>query len=62
MDIVSALFVESFDLRPVPGPSTRVDLVGVMFSMPAPAPPPVAVAPHLIVLVRSRAYDQDHGF
>jgi hypothetical protein len=61
VDIVSALFVESFDLRPVPGPSTRVDLVGVMFSMPAPAPPPVTVAPHLIVLVRSRADDQPDG-
>ncbi len=61
MDIVSALFVESFDLRPVPGPSTRVDLIGVMFSLPAPAPPPVTVTPHLIVLVRSRPDDHPSG-
>lgn len=61
MDIVSALFVENFDLRQVPGPSTRVDLVGVMFSMPAPAPPPVTVTPHLIVLVRSRPEDPPNG-
>lgn len=57
MDIVSALFVESFELRPVPGPSTRVDLIGAMFSMPAPALPPVTISPHLIVLIRSRPDD-----
>jgi hypothetical protein len=55
VDIVSALFVENFDLRPVPGPSTRVDLHGVMFSLPAPAPPPVTITPHLLVLIRSEA-------
>ncbi len=61
MDIVSALFIESFDLRQVPGPATRVDLVGVMFSMPAPEHPPVTITPHLIVLVRSRADDPPNG-
>ena len=54
MDIVSALFAENFDLRPVPGPSTRIDLLGVMFSLPAPSPPPVTITPHLIVLIRCR--------
>ncbi|HYA45202.1 MAG TPA: hypothetical protein VED59_06325 [Acidimicrobiales bacterium] len=61
MDIVSALFVEAFDLRQVPGPSTRIDLTGVMFSMPAPVPPPLTVTPHLIVLIRSRATDPPNG-
>jgi hypothetical protein len=61
MDIVSALFIESFDLRQVPGPSTRVDLAGVMFSMPAPSAPPVTVTPHLIVLIRSRPDDPPNG-
>ena len=61
MDIVSALFIESFDLRPVPGPSTRVDLIGAMFSMPAPSLPPVTVTPHLIVLIRSRQDDPPNG-
>ena len=61
MDIVSALFVENFELRQVPGPSTRVDIIGAMFSLPAPASPPVTVTPHLIVLVRSRREDQPNG-
>jgi hypothetical protein len=61
VEIVAALFVESFDLRSVPGPSTRIDLSGVMFSMPAPAAPPVTVTPHLIVLVRSRPSDPSDG-
>jgi hypothetical protein len=54
MDIVSALFTENFNIRPVPGPSTRIDLTGVMFSMPAPSPAPVTVTPHLVVLIRCR--------
>lgn len=54
MDIVSALFTENFNLRPVPGPSTRIDLTGVMFSLPAPSPVPVTITPHLIVLIRCR--------
>lgn len=53
MDIVSALFCEAISLRQVAG-STRIDLTGIMFSMPAPSPPPVTVTPHLVVLVRCR--------
>jgi hypothetical protein len=52
MDIVSALFVEGLDQRQAPGPSTRFDLMGVMFSMAAPSPLPVTVSPHLVVFVR----------
>ena len=52
MDIVSALFVEGIDMRQVPGPSTRFDLTGVMFSLPAPSPPPVTISPHLVVFIR----------
>ena len=54
MDIISAVFAENIDLRPVPGPSTRIDLSGIMFSLPAPSDPPVTVTPHLIVFVRCR--------
>lgn len=61
MDIVSALFAENINLRPVPGPSTRIDLSGIMFSMPAPAEPPVTLTPHLIVLVRCRPDDSPEG-
>ena len=45
MDIVSALFAENIDLRQVPGPSTRIDLTGIMFSMPAPSMPPAGGLP-----------------
>jgi hypothetical protein len=61
MDIVSALFAESINLRQAPGPATRIDLTGIMFSMAAPTPPPVNVQPHLIVLVRSRPGDPEQG-
>jgi hypothetical protein len=61
MDIVSALFAENIDLRPVPGPSTRIDLTGIMFSLPAPSPPPVTITPHLIVLVRCRPDEDGQG-
>jgi len=54
MHIISATFVESIDVRQAPGPSTRIDLSGVMFSVAAPSPPPVTLAPHLVVLVRCR--------
>ena len=48
MQIVSALFVENFEMRQAPGPSTRLDITGAMFSMAAPEPVPVTVAPHLV--------------
>ena len=52
MDIVAALFTESFNMRQAAGPSTRLDLDGVYFSMAAPSPVPVTIEPHLVVLVR----------
>jgi len=52
MDIISATFVESIDFRQAAGPSTRIDLTGVMFSMAAPGPVPLTISPHLVVLVR----------
>jgi hypothetical protein len=51
MQIVSALFVENFELRPAPGPSTRIDMTGIMFSMAAPTPAPVTIEPHLVGLI-----------
>ena len=51
MHIVAALFIESIDLRQVPGPSTRIDLEGVHFSAAAPEPAPLVWAPHLVVLL-----------
>ena len=52
MDIIAATFVENIEFRQAPGPSTRIDLTGIHFSMAAPGPAPVTVAPHLVVLVR----------
>lgn len=51
MQIVSALFVENFQLRSVDGPSTRIDITGAMFSMVAPSPVPVTIDPHLVALI-----------
>jgi hypothetical protein len=61
MDIVSALFCEDIQLREAPGPSTRIDLGGIHFSMAAPSPPPVTITPHLIVLVRCRVDEPGEG-
>jgi hypothetical protein len=61
MHIVAALFVDTIDLRQVAGPSTRIDLTGVQFSAPAPAPPPVTIAPHLVVVVHCSLGDRDTG-
>ena len=52
MDILAALFVEGINQRQVAGPSTRFDLDGVMFSLPAPGERPVHISPHLVVFVR----------
>lgn len=61
MEILAALFVDGIDLRQVPGPSTRIDLTGIQFSAPAPAPPPVTIAPHLVVIVRCPPGGKDTG-
>ncbi|MEJ7584164.1 MAG: hypothetical protein WKF43_08770 [Acidimicrobiales bacterium] len=53
MHIVAAVFIENIDLRSVPGPSTRIDLTGVHFSLAAPGPVPITLEPHLLVLVHS---------
>jgi hypothetical protein len=51
VQIVSALFVENFNLRQAAGSASRIDLTGVMFSMASPTPVPVTVDPHLIGLI-----------
>ena len=61
MEIVAALFIENINLRQVPGPSTRIDLSGIMFSLAAPQPVPVTLTPHLVVLVRCPADHNGEG-
>lgn len=51
MQIVSALFSENFNMRQAPGPSSRIDLTGVYFSIAAPKPVPCTLDPHLIALI-----------
>ena len=61
VDIIAALFVEGLGQRQAPGPATRIDLTGVMFSLAAPSPPPVTVSPHLVVLIRCRPEEAGNG-
>ena len=61
MQIVSVLFVENFELRQAPGPSTRIDLTGAMFSMAAPSPAPVTLTPHLVALIYCPPAGAGHG-
>jgi len=61
MHLVSALFVENFSLRQAPGPSTRIDLTGVFFSMAAPSPAPVTLDPHLVALIYCEAHEPGQG-
>ncbi len=61
MQIVAALFVEEFEMRQAPGPSTRIDLTGVMFSMAAPEPAPLTITPHLVGLIFCPQGDSGSG-
>src|SRR3954463_11385088 len=61
MQIVSALFVENFEMRQAPGPSTRIDLTGAMFSMAAPSQAPVTLSPHLVALIYCAASEPGNG-
>ncbi len=61
MDIVAALFIDDIELRPAPGPSTRIDLTGVHFSAAAPSVVPLTVAPHLVVIVRCAEGESGFG-
>jgi hypothetical protein len=59
--LVSTLFVENFELRQAPGPSARIDLTGAMFSMAAPEPAPLTIAPHLVALIYCPPADSGSG-
>jgi hypothetical protein len=61
MDIVAAVFIEEMEMRSVAGPSTRIDITGVHFSLAAPSPVPLTIEPHLLVLVRCRAEEAGQG-
>lgn len=61
MQIIAALFVENFEMRKAPGPSTRIDITGAMFSMAAPGPVPVTLDPHLVALIHCAQQESGSG-
>jgi len=61
MQIIGAFFIENLELRQVPGPSTRIDITGVHFSLAAPSAVPVTLEPHLLVLVHCAAEESGNG-
>lgn len=62
MDVVAALFFQDMDTaQAFAGGPTALDLSGVHFSAAPPEPPPVTMAPHMIVLVRCAEGDKSTG-
>lgn len=61
MHIISALFIETFEMIQAPGPSTRIDLKGVFFSLSAPSPVPVTIEPHLMGLIYCPSNEPGNG-
>lgn len=61
MQIVSALFVENFELRKAVGGATRIDITGAMFSMAAPRPVPLSIDPHLVALIFCAEHEAGNG-
>ena len=53
MRILAGLFIDTIDLRPVEGPSTRIDLGGIKFSQLPEDGYPCTLEPHLVVLVHN---------
>ncbi|MAR54907.1 MAG: hypothetical protein CL426_09140 [Acidimicrobiaceae bacterium] len=52
MEIITALFLEHFEMRQAEGGSARLDFTGVHFSLTAPGAFPIKIQPHLMVLLR----------
>jgi hypothetical protein len=59
--LVSALFVDNFEMRQVEGPSTRIDLTGAFFSTVAPSEPPFVFTPHLVALIYCEPTESGDG-
>ena len=52
MEIITALFLEHFEMRQAEGGSARLDLSGVHFSLTPQEAFPITIQPHLMVLLR----------
>ena len=61
MEILSALFIDGIEARQVDGPSTRLDISGIQFSLVSPAPVPVTIEPHLCVIIHCPLGARDTG-
>lgn len=48
---MSTVFIDSFEMRQAPGPSSRIDITGIYFSLAAPSLPPFTIDPHLMALI-----------
>ena len=61
MQIVAPLFVEQFDMRQIPGPSTRFDIGGAyLLDRRWPSFPPCSI-PHLLVFVHAPPDDSGNA-
>jgi len=58
---IAALFIDTFEMIPSPGPSTRIDLKGVFFSLVAPTALPTKIEPHLMALIYCQADEPGTG-
>jgi len=61
MQIVAALFAEDLEVREVEGPSTRLDIRGIKFSEAPSSGYPIAIEPHLFVIVRCGTEDDQNA-
>jgi hypothetical protein len=52
VEIITALFLEHFEMRQAEGGSARLDLSGVHFSLTPQGTFPITIQPHLMVLLR----------
>tara|TARA_Y100000590_G_scaffold355467_1_gene409242 strand:- start:2184 stop:2567 length:384 start_codon:yes stop_codon:yes gene_type:complete len=52
VEIITALFLEHFEMRQAEGGSARLDLSGVHFSLTPQEAFPITIQPHLMVLLR----------
>jgi hypothetical protein len=61
MEVLAALFIDTFGTRSAEGGATRIDLTGIHFSIAAPSPVPVRMEPHLFALIHCRPDESGQG-
>ena len=61
MEVLAALFIDTFATRMAEGGATRIDLTGIHFSIAAPSAAPVRMEPHLFALIHCRPDESGQG-